>query len=254
MLEWYCNGEFMLRKTVLITGATGGIGSALVKKFAEAGYNIIATYNNGDITHLQNICKKCEVDLQWVKIDFAKVGIAENMLTKVIADQPALQCVICNAGISLGEKMLIDTSLDEINKIINVNLTSVILCNKIAAKHFLGQKSGNIINIASIYGIYGGSCEAVYSASKAGVIGLSKALADGLGPYVRVNAIAPGYIQTAMTEGYSEQEQEEIKNRTPLCRLGKPESVADAALFLSSDEASFITGQVLEVSGGAIKF
>ena len=154
----------------------------------------------------------------------------------------------------MGEKMLIDTTLDEILQVVNVNLISAVVCNKLAAKYFLDKKSGCIINIASIYGIYGGSCEAVYSATKAGMIGLTKSLADELGPYVRVNAIAPGYIQTAMTEGYSKQEQEEIKNRTPLCRLGQPENVADAALFLSSDEANFITGQVLEVSGGAIKF
>ena len=244
----------MLRKTVLITGATGGIGQALVHKFAENGYNIVATYNNGNIENLQKICDANGASFQTIKIDFSNVYEAEQILQKNIEILPALQCVVCNAGISLGEKMLIDTTLDEILQVVNVNLISAVVCNKLAAKYFLDKKSGCIINIASIYGIYGGSCEAVYSATKAGMIGLTKSLADELGPYVRVNAIAPGYIETAMTGNYSDQVKEEIKNRTPLRMLGSPEDVADAALFLASDRANFITGQVLEVSGGAVKF
>ena len=129
------------------------------------------------------------------------------------------------------------------------------MCNKEAMKYLIKQKHGSIVNISSIYGIYGGACESTYSASKAGIIGLTKALAQECGPFgVRVNAIAPGYIQTRMTKVFNDEEKENIKNATPLCRLGNVTDVANATFFLANDDSSFITGQVLEVSGGATIF
>ena len=142
-----------------------------------------------------------------------------------------------------------------IDKIIDINLKGTIYCNQILSKYFIKQKHGNIINISSIYGLYGGACESTYSAAKAGIIGLTKALALELAPLnIRVNAIAPGFIETNMTSCFDKQEKENIKKNTPLRRLGKPCDVANAALFLASDRAEFITGEVLSISGGALRF
>ncbi len=158
--------------------------------------------------------------------------------------------LVNNAGVSyIG--LLQDMSADEIKRVLDINLTGAILCSREAAKQMIPKKSGCIINIASMWGEVGASCEAVYSASKAGLIGFTKALAKELGPSgIRVNCVSPGVIKTDMNKELTEETLAELSEDTPLLRLGSPEEVAKAAAFLASEESSFITGQVLSVNGG----
>lgn len=245
----------MIRKSVFITGASGDIGFAIAKEFANNNYDIIATYNNGNCDKLREFCSKKGVNLKTIKMDLEKYEDIENCIDKAFSQSEFLDCAICNAGISLSEKLLCDESKENIDKIIDINLKGTIFCNKILAKYFIKQKHGNIINITSIYGIYGGACESTYSATKAGIIGLTKALSLELAPFnIRVNGIAPGFIETKMTSCFNEEEKKVVKDSTPLKKLGKPSNIADVALFLASEKAEFITGEILTVSGGALRF
>ncbi len=245
----------MLRKTVIITGASGDIGNTTAKVFAKAGYNLALTYCAGSTKELENELKAFDIEVKSFKLDQAK----ETSITKCIQDIQSffdyIDTLVCNAGIAEYESLLIEKSTEEIDKVLDVNLRGSILLNREIAKIFIKQKHGNIINISSIHGLEGSSCEATYSASKAGVIGLTKALASELAPYnIRVNAVAPAFIETNMTKCYSSKEKKDIIKRTPLGRLGKPEDVAEAIYFLASDKASFITGICLPVTGGVVKF
>ena len=242
----------MIRKSVLITGATGGIGQSLVKVFAQNNYNIVATYFNGDYKSIKKICDDYRVKLTLIRMDLNDKEMIENCVKQAFKED-YLDCAICNAGISKDETLLCDESDKNIEELINVNFKGTVYCNKYLSKYFLKQKHGSIINISSIYGEYGGACESVYSACKAGIIGLTKSLALELAPYVRVNAIAPGFIETNMTKRF-ENEKDVLKEKTPLKRLGSGDDVANAALFLASDKSSFITGQVIDVSGGVLRF
>lgn len=243
----------MIRKSVLITGASGGIGTELVKVFAQNNYNIVATYLNGDINNIKKICSTFDVKLTAIKMDLRDKESIQNCITKAF-EEDYLDCGICNAGISKDEVLLCDETDENIDELVKINFTGAILCNKYLAKNFLKNKHGNIINISSIYGEYGGACESVYSACKAGLIGLTKALALELAPFnIRINAIAPGFIETNMTKRF-EKEKDEIVNKTPLKRLGNGSDVANVALFLASENSSFITGEVINVSGGVLRF
>ena len=150
--------------------------------------------------------------------------------------------------------MLIDKSTEVIDDIISTNLRGTILFNKEALKHFMDNRHGTIVNVSSIYGKTGGSLESIYSSCKAGIIGLTKSLAVEYAPFVRVNAVAPGCIETKMTSNLSALDKECIVDATPLERLGTPQDVANAIYFLASDESSFITGEVLSVTGGVERF
>lgn len=246
----------MIRKGVLIIGASKGIGLTIARKFSLMGYDIFGTYNSSSPKDFDNIKKNCpETIVESYKLDVNSPSNISTVFEKVFKTHPCIDAVIYNSGISCGEKMLCDNTDEEINQLLEVNLRGAILVNREASKYFLKQRHGSIINISSIYGIYGGSCESVYSACKAGMIGLTKALALELGSSnIRVNAVAPGYIQTDMTANYTEEEKNSIIASTPLQRLGRTDDVANAVYFLSSNESSFITGQVLEVSGGATIF
>jgi 3-oxoacyl-[acyl-carrier protein] reductase len=150
--------------------------------------------------------------------------------------------------------MLIDKPTETIDEIININLRGTILFNKAILQHFIDQKHGSIVNVSSIYGISGGSLESVYSACKAGIIGLTKSLSIEAAPFVRVNAVAPGCIETKMTSNLTEIDKTCIIDSTPLDRIGKPEDVANSIYFLASEESGFITGEVLSVTGGVARF
>ena len=245
----------MIKKSVFITGGSGDIGFAIAKEFADNGYNIIATYNNNNCDRIIDYCNKNNIEIKTFKMDLENYQEIESCIKSAFDESEYLDCAICNAGISKAEILLCDESKENIDKIIDVNLKGTIYCNKLLSKYFIKQKHGNIINISSIYGLYGGACESTYSATKAGIIGLTKALAIELAPLnIRVNAIAPGFIETNMTSCFNKQEKENIKDNTPIHRLGTPFDVANAALFLASDKASFITGEVLTISGGALRF
>ena len=245
----------MVKGTVLVIGATKGIGLAVVEKFASQGYNIVATYNSGELIKASQICDKLAVTLFPVKMDISKFDEVEKGFETAFKLVEKIDCIVCNSGISAGEKLLCDQNVDEIEKLIDVNLKGIIYCNREAQKYLMQQKHGSIINISSIYGIYGGCCEAVYSASKGGIIGLTKSMSDECASFgVRVNCVAPGYVATDMTSCFDDDEKAKIMSNTPLKRLGMPIDIANAVYFLASDEASFITGEILTVSGGVLKF
>ena len=226
-----------MRKSVLITGVSGGIGNAVAFKFAENGFDIIATYNSHQISDaLRQFCQNKGICLTEVQLDICNSQQVEKVFCDAFKGAKYLDCVVCNSGVSLGEKMLCDNVDDEIQQLIKTNLLGTIYCNREASKHMLKQKHGNIINISSIYGINGGSCESVYSASKAGIIGLTKALAKEMSfTSVRVNAVAPGFVETNMTAKFSEEEKEAIRQSGEM-GISRPEDVADVVYRLAVED------------------
>lgn len=228
-------------KNVLITGGSRGIGSAMVRIFAKNGYKVYFTYKNSDTK-----AKALEEETGAVAIK-ADVMDCDTVRSKISGN---LYALINNAGIAQ-QKLFQDISDDDWDKMFDVNIKGMFKNTREFIGDFISEKNGRIINISSIWGISGASCEVHYSASKAAVIGFSKALAKELGPSgVTVNCIAPGVIDTDMNKNITEETMKELADETPVGRLGKPEDVAALALFLCSDEAQFITGQVISADGG----
>lgn len=244
----------MIRKSVIITGGFGDIGKATAKKFAEKGYNIALTYLNSFDNEFLNGLKKYGVDVFAMSCDQRNESEIINFLNCAFKEFEYIDTIVLNAGKAESEKMLFEKETQEIDDILSTNLRGTILFAREISKRFLTQKTGNIITISSVYGQTGGSLESVYSATKAGIIGLTKSLAVELAPNIRVNSIAPGYIDTKMNKDYSKNTVKYIKNETPLERLGLPEDIANAIYFLASEDSSFITGEVLTVSGGIVRF
>ncbi len=245
----------MIKKTVIIIGVSSDIGKKTAKVFAQNGYDIIGTYNHGKIDDVKISCESLNANFKAIKLDTTKFEDVEEAFKKISSLSEYLDCLVYLPGLSEKENLLCDYTKEQIEKIIDVNLKGAIFCNREAMKYMIKQKRGSIINMSSIYGVYGGACETAYSAAKAGIIGLTKALAQECGQFgVRVNAVAPGCIETKMTSCYSKEEKQEIAHNTPLGRLGQPEDVANAIYFLASDNASFITGEALNINGGATRF
>lgn len=245
----------MIRKTVFITGGSGGIGSACALKFAQNGYNIATTYLTGSTKYLQSQCEKLGVEFESYKMDLRDEHSIKETFNKVFKRFDYVDSVVCNAGIADKEMLFSDVSQSSIDNLLNTNLRGTIICNQEAFKRFLKQKHGSIVNVSSIFGINGGPCETVYSATKGGIIALTKALAVEGAPFkIRVNAVTPGYIETNMTSHFSEQEKAHAISMTPLKRIGQGQDVAEAVFFLSSDSSSFVTGEILTVSGGVLRF
>lgn len=231
-------------KRVLITGASRGIGAACARVFAKSGYGVIINYNYSEEEALR---LAEEIGAETIRADVSDSAQVADMF-KAAGEVDVL---VNNAGIS-GFYMLDAMSDDEWNRMIGVNLSGVFYCTRAVLPQMLRRKSGAIVNVSSMWGICGASCEAAYSASKAGVIGLTKALAKEVGPSgIRVNCVAPGAIDTEMNKKLGEEAIKELCEETPLGRLGSPEEVAAAILFLADDEG-FITGQVLSPNGGLI--
>lgn len=236
-------------KTVLITGGSRGIGRAMVELFCENGYKVAFTYKNSE-SQAKNLAET--MGAVAIKADSASeaevveaVKAAENALGKI-------DCLINNAGIS-SFSLFTDLTLEEWNRHLAINLTGAFLYSRAVIPGMVSRKRGRIINITSMWGIVGSSCEVHYSTAKAGLIGMTKALAKELGPSgITVNAIAPGLIATDMNACLSEEDINEVVEETPLMRVGLPSEVARAALFLASEGASFITGEVMNLSGGYI--
>lgn len=240
--------------TVLITGGAGGIGSALSKCYAKAGYSVAINYNKSEakaqalveeITAAGGKAKAYKADVSNSK----EVG---EMVVRIIEELGRVDILVNNAAVAL-QNLLTDVLDAEFDKVMDTNVKGVFNVTRAVLPGMVNRKAGSIINISSMWGQVGASCEVVYSASKAAVIGFTQALAKEVGPSgIRVNCISPGIIDTPMNSLHSEETMEELREETPLERIGSPEDVAKAALFLSSDDASFITGQVFGINGGFV--
>ena len=236
-------------KTVLITGGSRGIGREIAKAFAKSGYRVAFTYKKSE-NEAKSLAE--EIDALAIRADSAVEGDVVSAVNLVKSKYGRIDCLINNAAIS-SFSLFTDITLDQWNEMIAVNLTGAFLYAREVSRGMVGEKSGRIINISSMWGLVGSSCEVHYSTAKAGLIGMTKALAKELGPSgITVNAVAPGLINTDMNKSLDADAIKAIKDETPLMRVGECTDVAAAALFLASDEASFITGQVINVSGGFV--
>lgn len=234
-------------KNVLITGGTRGIGEALVKTFSVAGYRVMLNYIKSDDKAYK---LKDEYDAVLLKYDITKEDNINKMCDFITSEYGGIDVLINNAGVSL-IKMLQDTESEDYDFIFNTNMKSAYMLTRKTVPYMINKKSGKIINISSMWGIRGASCETVYSASKAAIIGFTKALSKELGPSnINVNCIAPGVILTDMNKSLDKETLDGLKEETPLERLGTPLDIAKTALFLASEDSSFITGQVICVDGG----
>lgn len=235
--------------TVLITGASRGIGAATAREFARCGYRVIVNYNKSK-AEAEKVA--AETGGIAIKADVGNAAEVERMMTQIEQEFGGADVIVCNAGISRFN-LITDVSEEEWQEVINVNLSGAYRVLRRGVKTMIAKHRGCVINVSSMWGQAGSSCEAAYSAAKAGLIGLTKALAKELGPSdIRVNCIAPGVIETDMNNNLSSETMAELKDETPLMRLGKPEEVARLAVFLASDGASFITGQVIGANGGFV--
>lgn len=241
-------------KVALVTGASRGIGRAISLSLAENGANVIVNYckNEEAASEVVKLIEEKGGYAVSCKTDISNYEAVKNMLDGVASQFGKLDILVNNAGVSkIG--LFSDMSEEEFGNLIDINLKGTINCTHCAVRYMLNQKHGNIINISSMWGNVGASCEAIYSATKGGINLFTKALAKELGPSnIRVNAIAPGVIQTEMNNWLSEEEKETLKNEIPMMRFGTPRDVGDLAAFLASDKSKYITGQIITIDGGMI--
>ena len=243
-------------KNVLITGGTGGIGTAMCVAFAQTGRNIAVHYNKSrkKADNLVSVLRDSYgVNAIAVQANVADRSSVNAMFDEIDSELGGVDILINNAGIAQ-QKLFTELTQDDWKAMLGTDLDGVFNCTQEALKRFmLPNHQGVILNISSMWGQVGASCEAHYSAAKAGVIGLTKALAKELGlSNIRVNCIAPGVVMTDMMKDFDDRTIRDLKEETPLNVLGTPKDIADAAVFLCSDRAKFITGQVLGVNGGYI--
>lgn len=238
-------------KVILITGASRGIGAATAKLLSKHGAKIILNYNNSE-EQAQNVAKAITAngnDVSLCKADLSNEDEVKDLFNFIWEKYGKIDVLINNAGI-MKNNLIPMTKTSEYEQVINTNCRSLFLCTRYFTKLMMKQKSGKIINTASIVGVYGNSGQTVYSASKAFVIGYTKAAAKELGRYgITVNAIAPGFIETDMTKNTSAKVREDLLAKTALGRFGTPEDVAKVMLFLSSDLSDYVSGQVIGVDG-----
>ena len=235
-------------KKIIITGASGGIGNSIVEKLYENGANILATGTR--VEKLEELKKKFN-NIKIFKFDIAQHKKIEEFINSASEELGgSLDGIINNAGITK-DNLTIRMSLDEWTKVIDINLTSTFLMCKYSIKKMLKNKSGKIINITSVVGHTGNVGQANYTASKAGIVAMSKSLAiEYAKKNINVNCISPGFISTAMTDKIDEKYKEAIMAKIPSNRLGKPEDIANAVNFLTSDQSDYINGETLHVNGG----
>ena len=241
------------RKTVLITGAARGIGAACAEKFAALGYNIVLNYRTSEkqALALAETLKQNSAQVLCVCADVSDANAVESLFAQAEAAFGQVDILINNAGISQ-IKMLCDVTETDWRHMFAVNMDSAYLCSKRALCAMVAQKWGRIIHISSMWGICGASCEVHYSASKAAVIGFTKALAQELAPSgINVNCVAPGVVDTDMCK-FDDETKKLVTEDIPLGKIASPEKIADTIAFLASDKADYITGEVINVSGGFV--
>ena len=240
--------------TVLITGGAGGIGSEIAKVFAAAGHKVAINYNKSDWA-AEKLVDEILLAGGKAKMYHADISVSREvteMVVNVIEDFGSIDILINNAAVA-HQGLITDVTDAIYNKIMDVNVKGTFNVTRAVLPGMIHRKSGSVINISSMWGEVGASCEVVYSASKAAVLGFTKALAKEVGPSgIRVNCITPGIIDTPMNSNHAPEVMEGLVDETPLERTGKPEDVAKTALFLASEDASFITGQVIPVNGGFV--
>jgi len=236
------------KKNIIVTGASGGIGSAIIKKLSEAGANILASGTR--IEKLEELKKNFE-NIKILRFDISQSDKIEEFIENATSELGgSLDGMVNNAGITQ-DNLAIRMSLDEWQKVININLTSTFLMSKFSIKKMLKNKYGKIVNITSVVGHTGNLGQANYTASKAGIIAMSKSLAmEYAKKNININCVSPGFIKTAMTDKIDDKFKEVIISKIPSARLGEPEDIANAVLFLSSDQSDYINGETLHVNGG----
>ena len=235
-------------KKIIVTGASGGIGNSIIKKLNDCGANILATGTK--IEKLEELKSKFK-NVKIIKFDISQSDKIEEFIENATKElDGGLDCIVNNAGITQ-DNLAIRMNLDEWKRVIDINLTSTFLLSKFAIKKMLKNKSGKIINITSIVGHTGNLGQANYTASKAGIVAMSKSLAiEYAKKNININCISPGFIKTAMTDKIDEKFKEVIISKIPSARLGEPEDIANAVLFLASDQSNYINGETIHVNGG----
>ena len=241
-----------MQEVAIVTGASKGIGREIAKELAQEGIQVIANYNKSEkeAKNLQEELAKKNIKLDIFKADVSKREEAKKLISYALEKYGKIDILINNAGIS-EYKLFTDETDEDWNRVINTNLYSAFIMSQEASYNMIHNKKGCIINISSIWGIVGGALEVLYSISKAGIDGMTKALAKELGPSnIRVNSIAPGMINTKMNSKFTKQEIEEIKEEIPLQKIGEPSDIAKCVKWLVKD--TYTTGQVISINGGWI--
>jgi len=241
-------------KTAIVTGAAKGIGKAIAIKLASLGANIVLNYRSSEeaAIKVEEEIIGYGVEVLRVKGDISKLDDVENLINLAKEKFNKIDIMVNNAGITK-DTLILRMKEEDFDSVIDVNLKGVFNCLKTITPVMVKQKSGKIINLSSVVGIVGNAGQVNYAASKAGVIGMTKSLAKEVGSRgITVNAVAPGFIETDMTEVLGDKLKEEAKKSLPLKRLGKPEDVANVVAFLASEESNYVTGQVINVDGGMV--
>jgi len=234
-------------KNIIVTGASGGIGNSIVEKLNDCGANVLASGTR--LEKLEELKNKFN-NIKILKFDISQSDKIEEFIDNAANELGGLDCIVNNAGITQ-DNLAIRMSIDEWKKVIDINLTSTFLMSKFAIKKMLKNKKGKIINITSVVGHTGNLGQANYTASKAGLVAMSKSLAiEYAKKNINVNCISPGFIKTAMTDKIDEKFKEVIVSKIPSARLGEPEDIANAVLFLASENSNYINGETLHVNGG----
>lgn len=242
------------RKVVLITGGTRGIGKSVAERFAKEGYNLVLNYvsENTDIESIKNNFKEYEIDVILVKADVSKFDECENLVKEAISKFGKIDVLVNNAGITK-DGLIAMMKEEAFDRVIDINLKGTFNMTRNVVPYMMKKRCGNIVNISSVVGVAGNAGQSNYAASKAGIIGFTKSLAKELSTRnIRVNAVAPGFIDTDMTSVLTDKVKENIYAQIPLKRMGAAKEVANVVYFLSNDESSYITGQVINVDGGMV--
>ena len=238
-----------MKKTVIITGASRGIGAQTAREFAKSGYNVVINYFKSEKEAFSLAEETGGVALS---ADVSDETQAQALVKAATDKFGRVDVLVNNAGIAK-QQLFTDTTAEEWDRMFAVNVTGAFNCSKAVLDRMITEHSGCIINISSMWGQTGGSCEVAYSASKAAVIGMTKALAKEVGPAgIRVNCVAPGVIKTDMLNCFTQEDMQALREETPLGMIGEPIDVAKVVLFLASEEARFITGQVIAPNGGMV--